>query len=403
MAGGTIETTNGLTATAYLPDGSGAAGARIYRVESETWLAKVRDGESVIVDSATADADGSFEFRPWPARSGLWIRSGSQAAFFPELNQAKVDSEFQRRLELGPETEYRGRIEMPGGARRILLASTPFAGDVDAAGNFVLQSVPASKYFALVELDSGGVLRYAGAGNVSVHPSQPAADTLILEPPSRLLLEDFEDLDNRGRLGPVLGGGWWEAYDDRFTGGNSLLLSPVDAGPAAFGGAILDGGTGHARALRMRFLLGGSGSERGYPFAYAALHLGSKHYDLRTLDSLVFWARGNGRLRVELVQEIPGLHLVAFWSVDLDTLGGNVALGAADLTVEVLRFPANPGDLQSAFLAAGLPAYTQAPATFAEMGFRMRAVRFLAVGGDEFWIDDIHLLGPGLDDFLPPP
>jgi hypothetical protein len=127
-----------------------------------------------------------------------------------------------------------------------------------------------------------------------------------------------------------------------------------------------------------------------------------KHYNLSGMDSLTFQAAGDGQLIVELIQQNPGdvsLQVVASQTCDLATWA-SCSISPANLTVHVGWFPSDPKTFRSALLAAGLPAYEEKPKTWGEMGGKITMIRFKAVRGTEFWLDDIRVHGINVGDII---
>jgi hypothetical protein len=411
-AGGTIETTNGckvavvITARVMLPNGTPASGLPVYLLDEKDWLAKIRDGASIALDSVRTDTAGKFKFVVFDTtRSmGLLVNTETHGALIRSVRQVILDSLYGGDIGLQPLVTYEGVVETPPpGQLKVLLAGTPYSGDVDTAGIFRVPNVPPEKYSVIVSIAKPDLtVEVAVAKDVQIDATTPP-DTLFPDTSKVLMLEDFEDLDNRSKVGPLFGGGWWDMLSDEYLGGNSRLIQPVNPAPANFSAAIRDGGGERTRSLQVRYQPGTRpGVGRTFSYVFAGLNIGSSVYNLSQVQRLTFFARGSGDLVVEFVQQPPGtdVHVVASARMALDSAWQEFTLAPADLGVEVFQFPENPASRHADFLAAKLPLYVQPPTTWQEMGGKAQAIRFLGTGGTEFWLDHVRIHGVDLGDLV---
>jgi hypothetical protein len=110
------------------------------------------------------------------------------------------------------------------------------------------------------------------------------------------LVDDFEGGATRTRLGSLIGGGWWYVASQ---GADSLSTRDI-----ALARDSADSRSGR-RSLHARFAFTSGASGYGL----VGFHFGPTQYDtvdLSGLDSLVFWTKGRGSVRVEFVADTGG-------------------------------------------------------------------------------------------------
>ncbi len=189
-------------------------------------------------------------------------------------------------------------------------------------------------------------------GLTRVHRSDPAgvwsgiADSLRLNLTS-VLVDDFESGSNRVRLPDS---STW------FLGSGT--------------GTVAAGAGRQGNALHMVT----TGSD---PVVLAAALLASTPRRLGAIDSIVFWARGSGRLRVAMEHALPGSQLVAWTARDLDTAWRRVSV--------------RPASFDSAAASSG-------GARWADILDSATHLSYWLEGQGEAWIDDPRLFGIDRDD-----
>jgi hypothetical protein len=420
MAGGTIETTNGISARITLPTGHPAAAIKVYLLDEQDWLSKIKSGESLVLDSAETDSAGRFRLgrKPDTARTaGLYADVEGYGVFIHDATQRRLDSEFKGEIGLTRKLDFMGVVEGTGfGARRIFLSGSPFAADVDASGNFRFQGVPAAAYSLVIRRQRPAQPEeYILIARVELDEKSRGSSVIIVpDTVPSLLLEDFEDKDNQNLLAGTWGlrGGLWEATDDGYLGGSTLLTQPVNDGNSNFGNAIQDGGLDTAgdagHSLEVRYAAGTRpGAGEAFSWASLAINIGqqSMHYNLSGMDSLSFWSRGDGKVVVELLQQNPyphdvSLSVVASFPIELDSAWREYRIRPSDLRINVGWFPADPASYRDALEQARLPAYTGPPSTWTGMGGMVTQIRFKGTAGSVFWLDQIRLHGVNVGDLV---
>lgn len=316
VAGGNAtETTNGFKISIIDKSGKPAARARAF-IRPATY---VQGDDPSCCQTVSASAQGVITFDSVPV--GQWrveITDASGALFY-EYNRSAQDSF----ADLGTDTlkqfsKMVGKIPTPFASNtRIEVLGTDRICYPDSYGNFSFDSMPAG-----VHVVQSSTAQDTLRGYVTVN--EGTTDTvgiLVQESSQYLLLDDFEDGDSQHRFAPISGQGWW--YQS-----SSLGVTVTPSGEAPVPLDTTD--PIHYSAIHFTVKVD-SGS---YPWANCGVQLGKQNqsYDLSSVDSLVFWAKGVGDLQVGLVLQahvtsISDMHaditLTPDWyrfSIPLDTI-----------------------------------------------------------------------------------
>jgi hypothetical protein len=434
VAGGTIETTNGLTARVVLPSGEPAASIKVFLVDEQDWLAKTKANRSIYLDSAETDMSGEFKIDTVDTNRScaLYADAEGYAFFIHGVTRKVLKTAYQGRIGMSKKVSYEGNIQSADPKpRKIFLAGSPFSADVDADGHFVIQNIPQEHYSVIILRQLADESpEYVAGDNVKLDEwTEGKHDTIVPPAKPTILVEDFEDMDNRGsqgivnRIGNIIGGtggGGWTAYTDAaYNRGTSSISSPATMTWENWIKAITAGGGDATRSLRVQYKTGLTlpaisdkyfRPEDTVPFVVLSTNFGAQnvHYNLSRMDSLTFASGGSGQLVVELVQQNPKsgnsnqsvtLCVIASKTFDLGTWEV-FTLKPADLQVRTVWFPDNPDAYRTQLLAAGLPAYDKPPTTWAEMGGMATEIRFKGINGKEFWLDDIRIHGINVGDLI---
>lgn len=275
--GSATETTNGLQALILRSNGSPAAGA-VARLRAADYLPgdlpdssrRVLVGSDgvLLMDSIPA-GNWRLEVRD-AALSLLWdLRLGSDSLVLLGADTVRKTATIRGSVGSG----------IAPGSRVGVLGTDHFAW-VDSTGRFTLDSLPAGVHTVQL-LNSSSLLRaYATvtAGGVS------NVGELRAEAGARLLLDDFEDRNTQHRFVALAGQSWWylDASDGVTLSGVAGSPLPLDSGDAVFGRSL-------------HFSADFSGADTGsWVDCGVQIGLRERFYDLSGVDSLVFWAKGNG-------------------------------------------------------------------------------------------------------------
>jgi hypothetical protein len=173
------------------------------------------------------------------------------------------------------------------------------------------------------------------------------------------LVDDFEGVQTRTRLGSLAGGGWWyvasEGVDSQSTRDIAMTRD------------TLDSRRGRA-SLRAEFAFISPPSGYGL----VGFHFGPTQadpVDLSGLDSLVFWIKGRGSVRVEFVADTGGGVTSHAYVLTPDTAWTRHAVTASSLA------PIDPGR------------------SWAADSKRVRFLQFIVFQESEFRLDDLRYYG----------
>lgn len=411
VAGGTIETTNGVIMSGTRP----AARIKVFLVDERSWLSNVKDGKPVLVDSFETDDTGHVVIkRDTAAKVSLMANAEGHGVLIRGYNATVMAKDYRGVITMKAHASYRGQVGAgETGARRIYLAGTPFSAPIDDKGAFEIPGVPPERYQVVIKRVGPSLEEeFVPAGEVDLtKPDTGGAkpDTLKPDTSKSVLFEDFEDGDSETKLGQLEGTSYWDVNSDAHLDGNARLLTPPTATPTHIMDAIQDAGAaGRGQAIEVVYQMG---SKPNYWKPFSMVHLFASigpngkqygHYNLSKMDTLSFWAKGDGRLVVGFIQGIIGVHLevLADATVTLTDQWQHFKIASKDLQITTVKFPATPAQSAAELEAAGLPAYTKKPETFAETGGKFRGVEIMGTGGTTFWIDDIRFQGMALDDLV---
>jgi hypothetical protein len=412
IAGGTVETTNGISARVVLPSGRPAARIKMFLLDEQDWLVKTKAGESLVLDSAETDSAGNFSIDSLDANRSVSLVADVEdyGVLIHDVDSIRLKNEYGNVIGLRKKVSYEGTIrDTIFQAEKIFLAGSPYSADVDAAtGKFIIKDVPQEQYSVVILRKlPDATLEYVVGDKVKLDEwttGQPV--TITPDTSKSFLIEDFEDSDNRNLL--VLGGGWWTALND-YPGGNSTILQPANAAPQNWLTAIKAGRGNATRTFQVLYSLGANQPSifEKEPHVLLENSLGGQnvHYNFSGMDSLTFWSGGNGRLQVELVQENPieagvEISVIAYKTFALTNAWERFTIKPSDLTVQVDVFPSNPESRKAEFEKAHLPAYAKPPASWKETGGMITQLRFKGKGGNEFWLDDVRVHGITAGDLV---
>lgn len=223
----------------------------------------------------------------------------------------------------------------PGQAPGRILADVPAGREVrvrDAQGNPVAATLLAYGLGRSVATDDSGRAALAGWPNaglwVRAAPKQGAAQDLFvpaeggdLELGTGWLVDDFEGGESRTRLGSLTGGGWWY-----------VASKGADSQTARDIASMRD--TSDAHGGKASLHAGFAFSTDAPRFGLVGFHFGlteADPVDLSGLDSLEFWAKGRGAVRVEFVADTGGGVTSHFHLVQLDTAWKRFCVPASSL------------------------------------------------------------------------
>lgn len=176
------------------------------------------------------------------------------------------------------------------------------------------------------------------------------------------LVDDFEGSQSRSRLGSLIGGGWWY-----------VAAQGMDSQTARDIGSMRDSSDAHAGKASLHAGFTFSSKSSGY--GLVGFHFGlteANSVDLSGLDSLVFWAKGRGDVRVEFVADTGGGVASHALVVQPDSTWRRFVVAASALS------PVNAGR------------------SWAVDSKRVRFLQFIVFQDADFRLDDLRYYGRAL-------
>jgi hypothetical protein len=360
MGGFGSETTNGVEV-------SGMSDPSV-RVVARSLNTTVSDREAV------ADGDGNWRMELAPGGWGISaIRGGRGMSRNLVLDSG--DHPFQLgQVSLGALHPLEGQAGAGMAGGRVELPALGRVATVVSDGSFRFDSVPSG--IQLVRLRVGGVVRaeaLAAAGAICrLDPSS-----------SDLLLDDFDDGDDRTAVADLLGSSWWLVQPGTDSGQN-LTPRPVDS--VGFRRYLTDSSAWSGKSLHA--IVSPASPDESEREAAFMMVLGSRGspsdpeqvHDLSGSDSVVFMARGSGNARLELwayprggfsSSDLAANRIFLVAPVALSPTWTRVAVAWSDLRIGATTGPAVGADFA-----------------------RYRVLKLTWVASDaEIWLDDIRIPG----------
>ena len=282
-SGGT-EVGNALTMSLYLPNGAPASNA-VARLRTANHVA----GSMVAGENNTVTgSDGILQMKNVPAGNwSLEVIKDTQALLISFTTTR--DSE----LDLGHDT-LRAQASIigeaatvPGGAR-VVVVGTDHQVIAKADGSFRLDSLPAGDQILQVIEGVDSLRSYA-----AVSPGDTVTADPVASESGVLLLEDFtsDHRTHHHRFAAWSGGGWWSLSHD-----SKMVVTLKDSVSAI---PIETDSSTKSRAVHFSVSVPPSDTA---PWLRCLMQVGvtNKGYDLRSVDSLVFMAKGSGIVHVML-------------------------------------------------------------------------------------------------------
>lgn len=406
LAGDVTETGNATVAGIVLSETNTVVpGVRIYIYT----VANDEIGSVVCIDTIYGKNDGTFRIILKPARYCLEFAdtAGNTGALTDPFEIITEDTSINLgTVKMESYVTYKGlAIGYQSRPLKVFLGISPYRTDVDSSSRFAFSALARRGYPVLVEVmdTATQVKKIVFVKQINLSNGGIGKDDTLSVDNVSLTLSDFERYSNQTKIGPLLGGGYWDVQSDGYTGGSSKISRPLTAAPTDFSAAIRDGGQGHKLCLQVLFTLGTQpGQERKFPFVYAGMYIGkdSELYNLSAFDSLCFYAKGNGKIRVEFLQEgnCPGfIKIAAAAEKSLTADWQRLAVTPQEFVLDVISFSKVQN---TSTKKVKIPNYTEAPKTWADMKGAVLMINFLGVEGNEFWLDSIELFGTTVEDLL---
>lgn len=350
------ETENGVAVRVRDESGKPVARAKVTWVHMGDWMQARLQGGAPHLESAWTDQNGHLQIDNVSGSLVLSVEHDSLVASTLVSKGAETAE-----CVLAKPSHVLGRLTGERALPESLyLAGTRHASAVGADGFFQFDTVAQGAY-GLVGFDRQGV-RLVSRTDVS-EQNVDIRNSYTWNVGDSILLEDFEDKAPANRFHALSGAGWWYTYSDP-----GSWFEPAKIADAwVQGDSAWQGG----RSLRMKMLVQGAPDEKyalcGFDLENSARYDSTSPavlHDLTALDSVSFWARGQGAMKLQLVSAISVLTSVSAEFVLTETW-----------TRHVVAVQAFDGERWS--LLAG----------------RITAVNFLAQESADLWLDQVYLHG----------
>jgi hypothetical protein len=245
-------------------------------------------GTNANLGRTTTDAGGNFSLRlPKGSKGFLEITSGDSA-----LSRTLVENAPTAPISVTTETPSRWKARLTNSGNPVAGATLRILGSSDsvksaADGRFdLLRSASRREWIAI---------RFADGTQREILLPALVDSLLALPDHDSVLLDDFENPDNRSRLGSAVGSGWWFVNDDSLSQGTSKAF------PAGITKnirpAYSDSDAYEKTSLAIRFEV-----DQSHIIHYCQLGLllsdSGAYMDLSGLDSISFMAKGTGFVRL---------------------------------------------------------------------------------------------------------
>jgi len=345
-AGTSTETTNGVAGVVRL-DGKPLVAAKVTLVNT--------DGKrTAFVDSS--DSSGRFVIRADSGRYHLLVESADSSSLAWLYN---VITGKDTALAVGASAPGAWLLDGLSPLDSVCILSSPYCVRADGNGQAFFDRLPAASFTATRQsypLASATVL-----SNDTVKTSFTGNRGFVLE--------DFDDGDSRHLLEPLSGGkGWYLSLRS-----HTRLQFPADSIP--FSLALVTEGAWKGRSLKLQFE--DSAAADQVVSVQVGLFLSDSSLDLSSLDSLCFWSKGDGMLRVALEQMTLGRYRKTIWDVSL--------------------FPGEWRETSLVMSDADTAGADNVP--FVEIGPKVHLLTFFLSKSRSFRLDQIRLVGVRPDHF----
>lgn len=310
-----MEIPNSMTMVALQRDGTPAKNARVRIVTESKWMAYVKSGTSLVLDSMLTDQRGQFTVRV-PDKEHVRIEIISRG----EGISISLDSS-RTTASLEPLGSLQAQW-IPGAT--VMIAGTSFSQKVDQNGVVFFASIPKVNSVLIgVEQDQKPVV----LSSILLNPYDSLRLGKLEAQRDSLVLDDFERNSSATLLSPSVHGSYWFSIADEQEGGGSTIY-PSTANGNAWSLAITDSSAWSGKSITIHYHIDSS-SNKGAFYAVMGCTLGNG-INGNAIDSIVFMAYSDARFSLtngyrSLLQgastSSTGWSRFAIHRSDLDSLG----------------------------------------------------------------------------------
>ena len=368
--GGAMEIPNALALRLLDTAGVPMARTRVELMDMRKWRAAAQAGDTIAKLVLTTDDNGYLHTElSYPDEQMVQVLQPGQAglsrasAFVVTSDSARIAT-----FSLKPVSTIHAdsSSQAPGSTVRIYGSS--IATTLDERGGFRLAGVPAGQ----VSLTLTDKKAWAPWDRISVvGGADRTLDSLPAWTPGQVVVDNFDDGNAWSEQG------LWYSYNDLGFGGTSTI-SPSSETPEIFAQGIVDMSCHQGKCLSVHYHL----DPTGWNFPYAAIGTSLEPaMDLRTLDSVEFWCRGAGEVRLNLSR--PNV----LWAVKHLQARFSPSASWSRVVLKPGDFHGTSGANQDSF-PADAPSWSAFAKSIDGMSFN-----FLDTAGSWLMLDDIRLHG----------
>ncbi len=401
-----VETTNGNTLVAILPNGKPASHARVLILDQNLWAKTVVQENYGKVDSLKTDSAGRFFLKSKyycnyniqidGLNSGQILRDLHCDSIFPSENILDT-------AKLTAFTTLSGfAFSKTGLAKSLVVAGTDYHAKIDTqTGQFTLENIPniPLNIFLVVKNSQDTVLSFAK----TIHPEPvPLVNESLLVSPGRIVVDDFSHSNIWATtISALTGSGNWYPFSDRDLGGNSMVKISF----------LPDINTSSQFALQFDANIKKDFNTfyAGFGISFGPRIMGhSTYYNLSKMTSFQFKARADKNREVSIlfsisatvlpVPAVPRLNTISDYRPDLYLYGFQKTIS---VTNQWASYTINPDSLSSSDTTLG------ASNIWSKMNSKIDRIQFMpsvttdsASDSLSIWMGDLILQGLNSEDLF---
>lgn len=320
------------------------------------------------VDTLFTNSEGYFSFKQNEGSYAIEIRSDAFAAFRKEIQIIAKQQDSLGVIILDSAVTISGTVQSAGELPVSMWAiGTPYSAAVAGTGAFTFQSVPQGNFTLVAKYFDGSYYYYSLGLSVLFSPDLGGKLDTITTDLNEIVLDNFDDGDKYSNFKDILGGSNWHCNTD----GQSQIFPTTES----FADSLVTVQAYKGKSLHVRYILDYSVNP---PWTQVISRIGDgDSYDFSLLDTISFWAKGDGEIKVDVGQFVEPN---SFKSV-------HTALTVSNTWT---LYKVVPADFPNSTNISG----------WNELKAIVNRVSFNGVAGTEFWLDDIRMIGLTFDDLL---
>ena len=320
------------------------------------------------VDTFFTNSEGYFSFKQNEGSYAIEIRSDAFAAFQKGIQIIAKQQDSIGVITLDSAVTISGAVRSAGELPvSMWVIGTPYSAAVAGTGAFTFQSIPQGNYTLVAKYFDGSYYYYSLG--LSVHFSADLGGKLdtITTDLNEIVLDNFDDGDKYSNFREILGESNWHCNTD----GYSQIFPTTES----FTDSLVTNQAYKGKSLHVTYILD---STVNPSWVQVISRIGDgDSYDFSLLDTISFWAKGDGEIKVEIAQSDQS----SFKSI-------HTVLTVSNTWTLYKLVPANFE-------------YTTNISGWDELKTMVNRVIFNGIsGGSEFWLDDIRMIGLTFDDLL---